>query len=89
MEDLPKLIEESRQTMAQVGSLMGTFDRNMHNLEKFTGTLGDQGAEAVAEVGRSAKKLDELMTQLLAITQAMNSTDSSLGQMIHDPEPVQ
>jgi phospholipid/cholesterol/gamma-HCH transport system substrate-binding protein len=86
LEDLPKLIQDSRQTMAQVSSMMGTFDRNLRNMERFTGTLGDQGAEAIAQVGVSAKKLDELMAQLLALTKAMNSTDGSLGQMIHDPD---
>jgi phospholipid/cholesterol/gamma-HCH transport system substrate-binding protein len=86
LEDLPKLIQDSRQTMAQVSSMMSTFDRNLHNLEKFTGTLGDQGADAIAQVGRSAQKLDELMAQLLDLTKAMNSKEGSLGQFIHDPE---
>jgi phospholipid/cholesterol/gamma-HCH transport system substrate-binding protein len=86
LEDLPKLISDSRQTMSQIGSMMGSFDRNLRNMEKFTGTLGDQGAETIAQVNVSAKKLDELMAQLLAITKALNSPDSSLGQMIHDPD---
>jgi phospholipid/cholesterol/gamma-HCH transport system substrate-binding protein len=86
LEEMPKLIQESRQTITQVNSMMATFDTNLRNLEKFTGSLGDRGSEVVTRLGQATGKLDDLMNELLALTRAINSTEGSLGQFIHDPE---
>ena len=86
LEDLPRLIQESRQTMTQVNGMMASFDKNLRNLEKFTGSLGDQGAETIERLGQSAARLDELMKELVALTKAINSKEGSLGQLIHEPE---
>lgn len=86
LEDLPRLIQESRQTMAQVNTMMASFDKNLRNLERFTGPLGDRGAETVERLGQSAARLDDLLKELVDLTKAINSTEGSLGRLIHEPE---
>ncbi|MGQ9575165.1 MAG: MlaD family protein [Thermoguttaceae bacterium] len=86
LEDMPRLIEEGRQAVTQVNTMMSTFDKNLQNLERFTGALGDQGAEVIGQLGRSADKLDDLLGELVALTRAINQGEGSLGRLIHDPE---
>ncbi len=86
LEQMPQLIRESRDTMVQVNRMMGSFDKNLQNLDKFTSSLGDQGEAVFTQLGRSSQKLDGLMDELLRLTKAINSSEGTVGQLIHDPQ---
>jgi phospholipid/cholesterol/gamma-HCH transport system substrate-binding protein len=61
-------------------------EANLQNLERFTRPLGDRGEQIVGNVDSSIRKLDELLAQLVNFSDALNTSEGSLGRFVHDPE---
>ena len=55
-------------------------ERNLDNLEEFTGPLGDIGEQLLRDVSDSAENLEQLPSQLLVFSEAINNPDGTLGQ---------
>ncbi|MDP6466617.1 MAG: MlaD family protein [Pirellulaceae bacterium] len=90
---LPAAMEEMRTTMTAARSTLAGFDRmsgkaevNLDNLEKFTEPLGERGEALVANVDASVASLDELLRQLVTFGEALNNSEGSLGQFVHNRE---
>jgi len=90
---LPAAMEEMRVTLTAARSTLAGFDRmsgkasaNLDNLQKFTEPLGERGESLVANVDASVASLDELLRQLVTFAEALNNSEGSLGQFVHNRE---
>lgn len=90
---LPAAMEEMQTTLAAARSTLSGFDRmsgkaeeNLDNLKNFTEPLGERGASLVANVDASVASLDELLRQLVTFGEALNNSEGSLGQFVHNRE---
>ncbi len=93
LEELPEFISETRQTMVTARTTLEDFRRvsqkaetNLDNLQEFTKPLGERGAQLVANVDASTRNLNELLTQLVAFSEGLNSGQGTLGKLVHDDE---
>jgi phospholipid/cholesterol/gamma-HCH transport system substrate-binding protein len=91
LKGIPDFLDETRQTMAVARETMVKFQQvsqkaetNLDNIESFTKPLRDRGPELLDNVERSAENLNELLTQLVAFGKAMNSTEGTLGRLVHE-----
>jgi len=93
LKDLPKMFNDVQQTLAQARDAMARFDRvgqkaeqNLDNLAEFTGPLGQKGEQLMNDLGRSVQNLEEISSQLVVFSQAINSSEGTLGKLINDRE---
>jgi phospholipid/cholesterol/gamma-HCH transport system substrate-binding protein len=91
LHGLPKLfdevgltLEEARQAMAAFDRVGAKAERNLDNLEKFTGPLGEQGPQIVADVERMVQNLEEASAQVSIFMEAVNSSDGTLSRLLND-----
>jgi phospholipid/cholesterol/gamma-HCH transport system substrate-binding protein len=85
-ENLPQLFEDSRSAVNTIRATMEGVDRNMRNLEGFTGPLGERGEEIVNRVDRSVGQLDELLSIMSDFGRKLNSGQGSFNKLMNDPE---
>jgi phospholipid/cholesterol/gamma-HCH transport system substrate-binding protein len=93
LRDLPKMLDDVELTLAQARTAMERFDRvgmkaeqNLDSLTQFTGPLGQKGEQLMNDLSRSVQNLEEISSQLVVFTQAINSSDGTLGKIINDRE---
>jgi len=93
LEKLPEFLDETRKTMITAQGTMADFQRvskkaevNLEHLDQFMGPLGQRGAQLIENVDESTRNLNELLAQLVAFSEAMNSGQGTLGKLVHDDE---
>jgi phospholipid/cholesterol/gamma-HCH transport system substrate-binding protein len=89
LSDLPKMIERSKKTFDRVQQTIDLTNRNLENLSKFTGPLGERGDRVVLKVADSVERLDELLAQMVQFSKTINSGKGALGRMLNDPDLYQ
>jgi len=85
-QQLPELIRNSKEAVAEAHKIMIGFDKNLQNVEKFTSALGDQGQILMVRLAQSTEKLDKLAEELLVLTQTVNRGEGTLGQLVQNRE---
>jgi len=68
---------------------MASVDRNLQNMEGFTKPLGERGENLIDNLDRGTEKLDKLVNEMLTFTQALNSSQGTIGQLVNNPELYQ
>ena len=86
MDDLPKVMDETRKTLTQMTNAIDLVDRNLQNLDTFTQALGEKGPATLGRIDQAADRLDHLMCQLSSFGDALNGDKGSLGQLLHNPD---
>lgn len=93
LEELPQFISETRETMSVARTTLEDFKRvsqkaeaNLENLEEFTKPLGERGGQLIDNVDASTRNLNELLVQLVAFSEGLNSGQGTLGKLVHDDE---
>ncbi len=86
---LPDLLTDTRSAMNTMRTTVESVDRNMRNLEGFTGPLGERGDQIVERVDRSVARLDELLGELSDFGKKLNRGEGSLGQLMRNPDLYQ
>jgi phospholipid/cholesterol/gamma-HCH transport system substrate-binding protein len=86
LDGMPKLLADSRDTITTIRTTVEGVDRNLRNLEGFTGPLGEHGDEIVARVDRSVARLDELLGIMSDFGRKLNSGQGTLGKLMSDQE---
>jgi phospholipid/cholesterol/gamma-HCH transport system substrate-binding protein len=92
----PEDIERRRQMregLAELHLLIGdartmirSADRNLTNLEGFTKPLGENGPQIANSIVEAVDGLDKLVEEFTILTEALNSREGTLGQLIHNPQ---
>jgi phospholipid/cholesterol/gamma-HCH transport system substrate-binding protein len=86
---LPDLLTDTREAMGTVRTTVESVDRNLRNLEGFTGPLGDRGAQMVERIDKSIADLDILLEEMSDFGRKLNAGEGSLGRIMRDPELYQ
>jgi len=87
--ELPQLLADTRGAMNTVRTTVESVDRNLRNLEGFTGPLGERGEEIVERVDRSLARLDGLLGEFSDFGKKLNSGEGSFGRLMKDPDLYQ
>ncbi len=85
-DNLPQLLDDSRSAVNTIRTTMEGVDRNLRNMEGFTGPLGERGDEIVNRIDRSVGQLDELLSIMSDFGRKLNSGQGSLNRLMNDPE---
>jgi phospholipid/cholesterol/gamma-HCH transport system substrate-binding protein len=93
MEKMPAAVDDVRTTMNQMRKSLEGFekvvvraDRNLENLEKFTGPLGERGPAIAQNVESSINNIDALFEQLVEFGERLNAKEGSLARLLDDDE---
>ena len=93
LQGLPQLFEDIRVTMTEAQKTLAGFERvsgkaeqNLDNLEAFTRPLAARGESLVTNIDRTVNNLDEVLSQLVQFSRAMNSGEGTLGRLVRDDE---
>lgn len=87
--EMPKLFQQSRETLDRMQDTIESANRNMRNLEGLTGPLGENGNRLVGNIDSTISKLDELLAQFVVFGKQLNDENGSLGLLVRDPELYQ
>jgi phospholipid/cholesterol/gamma-HCH transport system substrate-binding protein len=96
VDEMPELLAEARETLksfqsmaARAESVAVRAEANLANLEGFTGPLGERGAELVENISTSIGQLDDVLAEMAEFGKALNNSEGSLGQFVHNPDLYQ
>lgn len=89
LRDMPELMSDTRSAVNTIRTTVESVDRNMRNLEGFTGPLGERGEGLIERIDRTIARLDEMLGEFSDFGKKLNSGEGSLGQLIRNPELYQ
>ena len=89
MQQMPQMIKDTHDTVLKMRETMASVDRNLQNMEGFTKPLGERGENLIENLDRGTEKLDKLVNEMLTFTQALNSSQGTIGQLVNNPELYQ
>lgn len=96
LREMPALMDDARSTLRKAddafGSLKSFSDKaaqNMENLENFTRPLGERGPQLVDNIDGSLANINELLEQLVTLTDGLNSREGTLGRILYDDQLYQ
>jgi len=69
-----------------IEEVMARANKNLENLEGLTGPLGAKGEELTTQLQGSLEKVDVVLTNLATFTDALNNSEGTIGQLMHNPE---
>ncbi len=86
---LPQLLNDTRDAVAAVRQATGLASENLEALQGLTKPLGERGPEIAQSVDESVNRLNQLLSQFVQFSKAINSRQGSLGRIVNDPELYQ
>lgn len=93
LRDLPDAIADARETMGTMRTSFEGFekvvaraDRNLDNLERFTGPLGERGPAIAQNIESSMRNIDALFEQLVEFGERLNAKEGTLARFLDDEE---
>ena len=89
INSLPEVMQQTRKALAGIQQTTNLADRNLRNLEGFTGPLGQRGEQMVTRIDQTVGRLDELLQQFVEFGKALNRREGSLGQLVNNPDLYQ
>jgi phospholipid/cholesterol/gamma-HCH transport system substrate-binding protein len=85
LDEIPEIVEQTRDTLTEIQIAVRHADRNLQNLEGLTGPLGEHGADIVNRLDSSLEQFDDVMNQFHIFTNRLNSQDGTIGQLMNNP----
>lgn len=89
LEALPKMVEETRQTILAVRQAVGTVHQNLANLEEATGPLATHSTSIVTKLDRSLGNLESMTAELNQFARLAMKEDGTLKRLASDPDLYQ
>lgn len=90
--ELKSTVREARMTLNDVRDVaqavkapIDAIDRNLKNLEGFTGPLGRNGEDVAKSLIQGMNGLSSIVEELTVLVNALNSRNGTIGRLIHDP----
>ncbi|MEX2306947.1 MAG: MlaD family protein [Pirellulales bacterium] len=84
--ELPDAVREARIMMQEFRDTLELADKNLRNLEGFTGPLGERGGEIADSMVRAVEGLDRMVEDFSVLTQAINNREGTIGRLIYEPQ---
>jgi phospholipid/cholesterol/gamma-HCH transport system substrate-binding protein len=89
LDEVPQLIADASSLIAGMNRVAGEAEQNLVFLKGLTEPLGDRGDEIVTSLRQSLDRLDGVLRELHVFSTAINDSEGSLGQFVHNPELYQ
>jgi phospholipid/cholesterol/gamma-HCH transport system substrate-binding protein len=89
LKTFPKLLTDTRDTIAIIKETATLANENLTNLQGFTKPLNREGERIVQRLNSSMDNLDALLTQMVLFSKQLNSDEGSLGQLVKNPDLYQ
>ena len=89
LAELPGMIRDTHDAVLSMKTTVVAVNRNLQNLEGLTQPLGEKGPYLVTNLEKGTQKLDSLVSEMLLFTQALNNSQGTIGQLVHNPELYQ
>jgi len=89
IKEMPQMIKDTHDTVLKMRETVAVVDRNLRNVEGFTKPLGERGEVLIDNLDRGTQKLDQLVSEMLKFSQALNSSEGTIGQLVNNPELYQ
>lgn len=86
LERVPKVLDDASNMIEGLGRVAEEAEQNMKFLQGLTKPLGEQGDEIVANLQRSLERLDTVLIELQEFGEAVNNSDGTLSQLVHNPD---
>jgi phospholipid/cholesterol/gamma-HCH transport system substrate-binding protein len=86
LNELPDAVRDVRVTMQEFRVVLESANKNFRNLEGFTEPLGQRGEEIANSIVDAVEGLDKLVEEFSVLSQALNSREGTLGQLIHNEQ---
>ena len=83
--EMPDVLADLRTSVQGIGTTLDSADRNLRNLEGLTRPLGERGGQIVAQLDKTISRLDEVLSQAVTFTTALNESQGTLGRLVKDP----
>ena len=75
-----------QNTLQKFNGVAVRAERNLANLEDFTGPLGQRGEEISQNLVDSIRSVNELLANFAELSQSLKNKDGTIGQLINNPE---
>jgi phospholipid/cholesterol/gamma-HCH transport system substrate-binding protein len=86
LNELPDAVREARVTMQEFRVVLESANKNFKNLEGVTEPLGQRGEQIANSIVDAVEGLDKLVEEFSVLSQALNSREGTLGQLIHNEQ---
>jgi phospholipid/cholesterol/gamma-HCH transport system substrate-binding protein len=85
INEMPAVLADLRTSVQGIGTTLDSADRNLRNLEGLTRPLGERGEKMVSQLDSTIGRLDEVLSQAVTFTRALNESQGTLGRLVRDP----
>lgn len=89
LADMPELMNDTRGTVNTMRTTIESLDRNLRNMEGFTGPLGERGENIVTRVDHAISSLDTFLGEFSDFGRKLNQGEGSLGMLMRNPDLYQ
>ncbi|MCG8585085.1 MAG: MlaD family protein [Pirellulales bacterium] len=86
LEEIPEVLKKMSTTLDGVQRTIRLADSNLRNLEGFTKPLGERGEKIAGDLSRATDLLDDLLSNVVQFSDALNRREGTLGQLVHNRE---
>ena len=86
LNDIPQVLSKMSKTLDDVQRTVRLADNNLRNLEGFTKPLGERGEKIASDLSKATDLLDDLLTNIVQFSDALNRREGTLGQLVHNRE---
>lgn len=86
LDEVPILLRDARAVMSAMEQVAQSVESNFDNLQGLTEPIGRQGNEMATTLSSSLKRVDNVLAELEVFSKAINDSDGTIGQLIHNPE---
>ncbi|MEX0702068.1 MAG: MlaD family protein [Planctomycetales bacterium] len=86
LEALPKMVEETRTTIAAVRTAVQSVDANLSNLEAATQPLAEHSTSIVVKLNNTLANLESVSSELDRFAKLVNHEEGAVRQFITDPQ---
>ena len=86
LEQVPQVLADTSNLMNELGRVADEAERNLVFLQGLTKPLGDRGDEIASSLQSSLDRLDTVLLDMQQFSKAINDSEGSLGQFVHNPD---
>lgn len=86
LDQIPLVLGDASNLIVGLTRVAESAEANLNELQKLTKPLGDDGEQIVADAKMSLSRLKTVLAELEQFGHAVNHSEGSLAQFIHNPE---
>ena len=86
LDDVPRVLSDASNLMAGLNRVADEAEQNLVFLQGLTRPLGERGEQLVASLEQRLDRLDAALVEFQQFGQALNSSEGTVGQLVHNPD---